>query len=421
MGFLEADHLRRPLAHDGQFRRVRGGHLHLRHYPGEGSWAYSVLINGNLKARVTSHECGERSCRIDLACRSSDNQKCVKSILFSHLPPDDRFEDGVAEAVALGKSIPRDSALIWAGDMNADKFKPWQNRWKLFLNTAFSLGLKVEAPTFRESDEELHCTRRPDGAQQAANAWIDHIAIPSAMTAYTYVQWRGCPGDHACIFTNCLLEVRRPRTRTATCWRPTENIQIFNVAGRLHPPICELVRCDDMQRYDSCRLVYHEANEEEEKDIEVWESRLADVVKATEDKTPSRVRRLVSEPLWIKELRRRVRCELSDMSRIEKQKDLYRGLRILRKDLADRRQAQSWRFGAKVWRSAKGLAPVQGLLEDLPRGTDSPAVIIIDPVRCARMAFSEYYSRWNLPAAEISDELALLRQMGMLRNHGVPL
>ena len=454
---LEVDHIRKADLQDALWRPFPGGHHLLRHYAGPGQWAYAVVVHKNSKALMTGFDVGDRSIRIDFLHHRPDMEPSVRSVLFSHLAPDAaRYEGSVDEAIYLARNKPRGASLSWIGDMNADAFKPWDKQWTLFQNALDGLGLSLCKHNYDERDERFRCTRKPDGNQGGSDACIDHLAeaLNLRNPVSVRVQWKGVPGDHAMLVRDWSVLQQPRKARTSTLWSPSAPSLVSSMAWDCLPVGIDLLRVDERQVPSSCNVQFFD-DDPNLSDYHRWEGLIAHVTDITHSHHSHTIKRILSEPFWIKSLRARVRVAFDPETRRKRHADLLRGLRLSRKTRDAERVRHDWLCGKRVWQKPKPLLPVVGLL--LPRvsrtefhGSGSAGAsrdartefhgsgsagsrdartiplaqdtyVCVDPSRCAQAIADEFMTRWNLPQSHLTAEREMREYITSLQSPPVDI
>jgi len=121
MFLAESDfHLTADFVPDSDYLQ-RAQHRYYRHWPGQGSIPFSILVHRSWAPFLRHVEFKGRACRLDFR----QSRMITWSTLFLHMTPgDDGFSDAFHEdmfdVAYLANSRPKRSLLVMAGDFNVD-------------------------------------------------------------------------------------------------------------------------------------------------------------------------------------------------------------------------------------------------------------------------------------------------------------
>ena len=100
-------------------------HFAVRHWPGTGSWAMSVIIHTDIRIYVKSIIWKGRACRIHI----NDGNSCNISVHVCHCAHGDDLSLSLADLALLVSSRPARSVPVMMGDMNIDLLPSLPNPW----------------------------------------------------------------------------------------------------------------------------------------------------------------------------------------------------------------------------------------------------------------------------------------------------
>lgn len=99
----------------------RAQHRYYRHWPGQGSLPFSILVHRSWAPFLRHVEFKGRACRLDFR----QSRMITWSTLFLHMTPgddgfSDAFHEDVFDVAYLANSRPKRSSMVMAGDFNVD-------------------------------------------------------------------------------------------------------------------------------------------------------------------------------------------------------------------------------------------------------------------------------------------------------------